>query len=167
MGGIDHAPLVVACDDGVMARRPASIWPSCSLTGKLSLTVALTKADRVDGARVSEVRAEVAAVGEFGFTHATLFRHGGDGKPGSTSYAHLRQLPERTHPQHQRFRPAIDRAFPTGKGAGLVVTGTALSGEVNVGDTLWLTGVDKPTARAGCMRKTSRSTGRGPVSELR
>jgi selenocysteine-specific elongation factor len=25
-----------------------------------------------------------------------------------------------------------------------VVTGTALSGEVNVGDTLWLTGVDKP-----------------------
>lgn len=30
------------------------------------------------------------------------------------------------------------------KGAGLVVTGTALSGEVNVGDTLWLTGVNKP-----------------------
>ena len=38
---------------------------------------------------------------------------------------------------------AIDRAF-TVKGAGLVVTGTALSGEVNVGDTLWLTGVNKP-----------------------
>lgn len=30
------------------------------------------------------------------------------------------------------------------KGAGLVVTGTALSGEVNVGDTLWLTGVNTP-----------------------
>lgn len=38
---------------------------------------------------------------------------------------------------------AIDRAF-TVKGAGLVVTGTALSGEVTVGDTLWLTGVNKP-----------------------
>lgn len=38
---------------------------------------------------------------------------------------------------------AIDRAF-TVKGAGLVVTGTALSGEVNVGDTLWLTGVNTP-----------------------
>ena len=25
-----------------------------------------------------------------------------------------------------------------------MVTGTALSGEVNVGETLWLTGVDKP-----------------------
>lgn len=36
-----------------------------------------------------------------------------------------------------------DRAF-TVKGAGLVVTGTALSGEVNVGDTLWLTGANAP-----------------------
>lgn len=38
---------------------------------------------------------------------------------------------------------ALDRAF-TVKGAGLVVTGTALSGEVRVGDTLWLTGVNTP-----------------------
>jgi len=30
------------------------------------------------------------------------------------------------------------------KGAGLVVTGTALSGEVRTGDTLWLTGINKP-----------------------
>jgi selenocysteine-specific elongation factor len=63
-----------------------------------------------------------------------------------TGIAELRehlQLSARAHPQHQRFRLAIDRAF-TVKGAGLVVTGTALSGEVNVGDTLWLTGVDKP-----------------------
>jgi selenocysteine-specific elongation factor len=36
-----------------------------------------------------------------------------------------------------------------------VVTGTALSGEVNVGDTLWLTGVNKPMRVRGCMRKTS------------
>ncbi|MGS9149941.1 selenocysteine-specific translation elongation factor, partial [Salmonella enterica subsp. enterica serovar Infantis] len=32
----------------------------------------------------------------------------------------------------------------TVKGAGLVVTGTALTGEVNVGDTLWMTGVNTP-----------------------
>ncbi|SQB40496.1 selenocysteinyl-tRNA-specific translation factor [Citrobacter koseri] len=40
---------------------------------------------------------------------------------------HLRQLTGRAHPGHQSFRLAIDRAF-TVKGAGLVVTGTALSG---------------------------------------
>ncbi len=73
MGGIDHALLVVACDDGVMAQTREHL-AILQLTGKPSLTVALTKADRVDGARVSEVRAEVAAVlAEFGFTHATLF----------------------------------------------------------------------------------------------
>lgn len=41
-----------------------------------------------------------------------------------------------------RFRLAIDRVFNV-KGAGLVVTGTALSGQVSIGDTLWLTGIDK------------------------
>ncbi|STE82629.1 selenocysteinyl-tRNA-specific translation factor [Escherichia coli] len=43
------------------------------------------------------------------------------------------------HASQHSFRLAIDRAF-TVKGAGLVVTGTALSGEVKVGDSLWLTG---------------------------
>ncbi|HAU5005862.1 selenocysteine-specific translation elongation factor [Raoultella ornithinolytica] len=144
VGGIDHALLVVACDDGVMAQTREHL-AILQLTGKPSLTVALTKTDRVDEARVSEVRAEVEAVlAEFGFTHATLFATAATANRGVDKLrAHLRQLPERTHPQHQRFRLAIDRAF-TVKGAGLVVTGTALSGEVNVGDTLWLTGVDKP-----------------------
>jgi selenocysteine-specific elongation factor len=71
----------------------------------------------------------------------------------------------RAHPQHQRFRLALDRAF-TVKGAGLVVTGTALSGEVRVGDTLWLTGVNKPMRVRGCMRKISRPTGRMPGNAL-
>ncbi len=52
-------------------------------------------------------------------------------------------MPEREHASQHSFRLAIDRAF-TVKGAGLVVTGTALSGEVKVGDSLWLTGVNKP-----------------------
>ncbi|WP_434638141.1 selenocysteine-specific translation elongation factor [Klebsiella sp. I138] len=144
VGGIDHALLVVACDDGVMAQTREHL-AILQLTGNPSLTVALTKADRVDPARVNEVHAEVEAVlAEFGFTHATLFATAATENQGIDALRdHLRQLPERTHPQHQRFRLAIDRAF-TVKGAGLVVTGTALSGEVSVGDTLWLTGVDKP-----------------------
>ncbi|HCE8952630.1 TPA: selenocysteine-specific translation elongation factor [Raoultella ornithinolytica] len=144
VGGIDHALLVVACDDGVMAQTREHL-AILQLTGKPSLTVALTKTDRVDEARVSEVRAEVEAVlAEFGFTHATLFATAATENQGIAELReHLLQLSARAHPQHQRFRLAIDRAF-TVKGAGLVVTGTALSGEVNVGDTLWLTGVDKP-----------------------
>ena len=144
VGGIDHALLVVACDDGVMAQTREHL-AILQLTGQPTLTVALTKADRVETARVEEVKAEVEAVlAEFGFTGATLFAVAAtEGRGLAELREHLLQLSARARPQHQRFRLAIDRAF-TVKGAGLVVTGTALSGEVNVGDTLWLTGVDKP-----------------------
>jgi len=144
VGGIDHALLVVACDDGVMAQTREHL-AILQLTGRPTLTVALTKADRVDPARVSAVRQQVEAVlQELGFGAATVFVTAATQSQGIDALrAHLQQLPEREPLQHQRFRLAIDRAF-TVKGAGLVVTGTALSGEVSVGDTLWLTGVDKP-----------------------
>lgn len=73
VGGIDHALLVVACDDGVMAQTREHL-AILQLTGKPSLTIALTKADRVEAQRVEEVRGDVTAVlAEFGFTDATLF----------------------------------------------------------------------------------------------
>ncbi|ADO46428.1 selenocysteine-specific translation elongation factor [[Enterobacter] lignolyticus] len=144
VGGIDHALLVVACDDGVMAQTREHL-AILQLTGRPTLTVALTKADRVEPERVEIVRQQVdAVVRELGFGAATVFVTAATQGQGIDALrAHLLQLSERERPQHQRFRLAIDRAF-TVKGAGLVVTGTALSGEVRAGDTLWLTGVDKP-----------------------
>ncbi|EJF5605616.1 selenocysteine-specific translation elongation factor [Salmonella enterica] len=144
VGGIDHALLVVACDDGVMAQTREHLQ-ILQLTGNPQLTVALTKADRVDEARISEVREEVlAALDNYGFADAVLFvTAANEGRGIAELRAHLQQLPARLHAAQHRFRLAIDRAF-TVKGAGLVVTGTALSGEVNVGDTLWLTGVNTP-----------------------
>ncbi|MDT3409923.1 selenocysteine-specific translation elongation factor [Kosakonia cowanii] len=144
VGGIDHALLVVACDDGVMAQTREHL-AILQLTGNPALTVALTKADRVDDTRIAEVREEVEqTLREFGYPQATLFVTAAAEMRGIDALrAHLLQLPERAHPEHQRFRLALDRAF-TVKGAGLVVTGTALSGDVHVGDTLWLTGVNKP-----------------------
>lgn len=144
VGGIDHALLVVACDDGVMAQTREHL-AILQLTGNPALTVALTKADRVDEARINEVREEVEqTLREFGYPQATLFVTAAAEMRGIDELrAHLLQLPERAHPEHQRFRLALDRAF-TVKGAGLVVTGTALSGDVRIGDTLWLTGVNKP-----------------------
>ena len=144
VGGIDHALLVVACDDGVMAQTREHL-AILQLTGNPQLTVALTKADRVDDARVSEVRETVqATLREYGFADAALFvTVATKGRGIDELRHHLQQLSSRSHTSHHRFRLAIDRAF-TVKGAGLVVTGTALSGEVKVGDSLWLTGVNKP-----------------------
>ncbi|HGD3425497.1 TPA: selenocysteine-specific translation elongation factor [Enterobacter hormaechei] len=144
VGGIDHALLVVACDDGVMAQTREHL-AILQLTRNPHLTVALTKADRVDEARIDQVREEVlAALAEYGFEDAALFvTVATEGRGIDALREHLQQIPSREQASHHRFRLAIDRAF-TVKGAGLVVTGTALSGEVNVGDTLWLTGVNTP-----------------------
>ncbi|XUA19332.1 selenocysteine-specific translation elongation factor [Citrobacter sp. OP27] len=144
VGGIDHALLVVACDDGVMAQTREHL-AILQLTGKPTLTVALTKTDRVDTARIAEVRRQVVDVlRDYGFDDVSLFETAATQMQGIEALrAHLLQLGERQHVEHQRFRLAIDRAF-TVKGAGLVVTGTALSGEVSVGDTLWLTGANTP-----------------------
>lgn len=144
VGGIDHALLVVACDDGVMAQTREHL-AILQLTGNPQLTVALTKADRVDEARLNAVREAVqATLREYGFADAPLFvTVATEGRGIDELRHHLQQLTSREHASHHRFRLAIDRAF-TVKGAGLVVTGTALSGEVNVGDTFWLTGANAP-----------------------
>ncbi|WP_318362565.1 selenocysteine-specific translation elongation factor [Enterobacter sp.] len=144
VGGIDHALLVVACDDGVMAQTREHL-AILQLTGQTTLTVALTKADRVDEARIAAVQDEVRdTLREYGFTSAAIFITAAIAQRGIDELReHLLRLPEREHVQHQRFRLAIDRAFNV-KGAGLVVTGTALSGEVRTGDILWLTGINKP-----------------------
>ena len=157
VGGIDHALLVVACDDGVMAQTREHL-AILQLTGKPSLTVALTKADRVSEARIDEVReAVLETLKEFGWQDAVLFVTAATNGTGIDKLReHLLALPERAHPRQHRFRLAIDRAF-TVKGAGLVVTGTALSGEVKVGDTLWLTGADKPMRVRGLHAQDSKT----------
>lgn len=157
VGGIDHALLVVACDDGVMAQTREHL-AILQLTGKPSLTVALTKADRVSEARIDEVReAVLETLKEFGWQDAVLFVTAATNGTGIDKLReHLLALPERAHPRQHRFRLAIDRAF-TVKGAGLVVTGTALSGEVKVGDMLWLTGADKPMRVRGLHAQDSKT----------
>ncbi|BDH44136.1 selenocysteine-specific translation factor [Salmonella enterica subsp. enterica serovar Choleraesuis] len=144
VSGIDRALLVVACDDGVMAQTLEHLT-ILQLAGVPELSVALTKADRVDAGRLAEVEQQVRqVVTEMGWRDATLFHTSAQTGLGIAELQqHLLALSERPQRDGQRFRLAIDRAFSV-KGAGLVVTGTAHSGEVSVGDTLWLSGADKP-----------------------
>jgi len=149
IGGIDHALLVVACDDGVMAQTREHL-AILRLSGRPALTVALTKADRVDEARVDEVRRQVRdELARQGWPDAPLFVTAAVRDRGIDALrAHLLALRPDEHALTRRFRLAIDRAFSV-KGAGLVVTGTALGGQVAVGDTLWLTGADAPVRVRG------------------
>lgn len=149
VGGIDHALLVVACDDGVMAQTREHL-AILRLSGHPALTVALTKADRVDEARVEEVRQQLdEELTRQGWQQAPVFVTAAPQSQGIDALrAHLLALRPDEHAVTRRFRLAVDRAFSV-KGAGLVVTGTALGGQVAVGDTLWLTGADAPVRVRG------------------
>ncbi|CAI1105001.1 selenocysteine-specific translation elongation factor [Serratia ficaria] len=149
IGGIDHALLVVACDDGVMAQTREHL-AILRLSGRPALTVALTKADRVEATRIDEVRRQVNdELARQGWPGAPLFvTAAAEGRGIAALREHLLALRPGERGVTRRFRLAVDRAFSV-KGAGLVVTGTALGGRVAVGDTLWLTGADTPVRVRG------------------
>lgn len=146
IGGIRHILLIIACDDGVMAQTREHL-AILRLAGRPQISVVLTKADRVLAERVEEVRQEITELLlSDGWPESPVFvtsSHTGEGL--DTLRAHLRlhhQQQASDSRTEKRFRMAIDRVFSV-KGAGLVVTGTALAGRVSTGDTLWVTGSDK------------------------
>lgn len=74
------------------------------LTGNPTLTVALTKADRVDDARIQEVQQQVQDVlSDYGFAQATLFvTAANEGLGIDALREHLLQLPAREHARIRR-----------------------------------------------------------------
>ncbi|ARY99425.1 selenocysteine-specific translation elongation factor [Yersinia ruckeri] len=163
MGGIDHALLVVACDDGVMAQTHEHLT-ILRLSGRPKLTVALTKADRADEQQIAQVRQQVLAelvqqgwVAEQVSLFVTAANSGTGIDELRTHLAQLNRQQSDAQRIQRRFRLAIDRAFSL-KGSGLVVTGTVLAGQVAVGETLWLTGSDCPVRVRGIHAQNQSAT---------
>ena len=143
--GIDLVLLVVAADDGVMPQTREHL-AIVELLGIARAIVAITKCDRVEPARVETVREQVRTLlGPGPYAAAPLIALSSVTGQGVDT---LRQaLLEAQREVQQRsqtggFRLSIDRAFSV-PGAGIVVTGTAVSGVVAVGDTLRLGPLDK------------------------
>jgi selenocysteine-specific elongation factor len=136
--GIDHVMLVVAADDGPMPQTREHV-AILDLLGLSRGVIALTKADLVSDARLAEVSAEVQAM------LAPTALAGADVLPVSCVTGlgidalshHLAQARAALPAAHERghFRLAVDRSFSLA-GIGTVVTGTAVSGRVAVGDKL-------------------------------
>ena len=139
-GGIDCALLVVAADDGVMPQTREHL-AIVELLGIPHALVALTKIDRVEPARLVEVEEQVAGLLAAGpFAAAPLFAVARGRGAGSEALRAARAEQARAGAARAadgHFRLAIDRAFSVA-GAGVVVTGTALAGQVAVGDELLL-----------------------------
>ncbi|UVE17206.1 selenocysteine-specific translation elongation factor [Pseudomonas sp. LS44] len=138
--GIDLVLLVVAADDGVMPQTREHL-AIVELLGIPRARVALTKVDRVDAARVAEVREQIGSLLAGGpFAGAPI--HPVSSITGSgidmlrlTLAADAAVAGERRAEGH--FRLAVDRVF-TVDGAGLVAAGTAFAGQVRIGDELLL-----------------------------
>jgi len=138
--GIDHALLLVAADDGVMPQTLEHL-AVLSLLGVPRGTVAITKIDRVDAARLDEVRAEVLALLDgTGLDEAPVIAVSASSGEGLARLReHLIAESGRTLQREpsQAFRLAIDRRF-TLDGVGTVATGTVHAGRVQIGDELRL-----------------------------
>jgi selenocysteine-specific elongation factor len=136
--GIDLVLLAVSADDGVMPQTEEHL-DILHLLGVCRGIAAVTKVDLVAADRLAEVREEIEIL-----TAGTTL----EGAPviGVSSVTgqgleELRREIARQLAAYERrplpgyFRLPVDRAFLM-KGHGLVVTGTAVAGEVAVGDTL-------------------------------
>ncbi|AKM31711.1 selenocysteine-specific translation elongation factor [Pandoraea faecigallinarum] len=143
--GIDFALLVVAADDGIMPQTREHL-AILTMLGVKRGVVALSKADRVDAARLAAVTQEIGhwlagtplAQSDVIPVSATT--------PGDAGVSALREHLTRAagallasgnaaRRDGALFRLAVDRVF-TLAGHGTVVTGTAFAGTVRVGDTL-------------------------------
>jgi selenocysteine-specific elongation factor len=138
--GVGFALLVVAADDGVMPQTREHL-AILDLLGLGRGVVALTKSDRVDAARLTEVEAQIRAelVGT-GLAGAPVIPCSAVSGAGIADIACRLEEAAAAPPVRAGeggFRLAVDRCF-TVAGAGLVVTGAVHSGTVRVGDHLLL-----------------------------
>jgi len=139
--GMDLVLFTVAADDGVMPQTEEHL-DILHLLGVRRGVFVITKVDLVDAARIAAVREEIEILA----LDTTL--EGAPILPVSTVTGEglealrallLRQLeePVADNGWAGRFRLPIDRAFVV-RGHGLVVTGTAIAGQVAEGDVVRL-----------------------------
>jgi selenocysteine-specific elongation factor len=137
-GGIDLVVLVIAADEGVMPQTREH-FDICALLGIKNGLVALTKIDLVDSEWLDLVEEDVR-----GFLAGTFMEESpiiplsvvtGEGFPEFLSTLDKTIMRIEAHPDTGLFRLPVDRVF-TMKGFGTVVTGTLMSGKVNVGEAV-------------------------------
>lgn len=136
--GIDLALLVIACDDDVMPQTREHL-AIIELLGIARGIVALTKRDTVTPARLAEVAADVstllAPTRLAGIEIVPASSVTGEGVAALLASLDAAASATLSRTLSGRFRLAVDRVFSLA-GAGTVVTGTALSGMVRVGDAV-------------------------------
>ncbi len=139
--GIDLALLIVAADDSVMPQTREHL-EILKLLGLRHGVIALTKADLADDTLLEAVKTDIRQLvkGSF-FEEAPIIAtsaHSGRGIPELKQAIEAASARVESVKDRGFFRMSIDRAFAL-QGHGAVVTGSATSGVLRVGDEVeWL-----------------------------
>jgi selenocysteine-specific elongation factor len=145
IGGIDLVLMVIAADEGVMPQTREH-FAICRLLGISKGIVVLTKSDLVEPDLLDVLRLEIADLVEGSFLEAApvvaVSSRTGDGIDELREQV-LNALQSLSSRSDQGFlRLPIDRVFSM-KGFGTVVTGTLLSGQVQLEQNVALLPADK------------------------
>ena len=164
--GIDFALLVIAADDGVMPQTREHL-AILDLLGVSRGLVALSKVDLAESewlqAVEDDIRATLAPTALAGAPILTISAATGQGIESLRSALAAAAATHRPRRTGGRFRLAVDRCFSL-SGAGTVVTGSVMSGEVRIGDSV----VVSPSglvARVRSIHAQNRPAERGVVGE--
>lgn len=140
VSGIDRALVIIAADDGPMPQTNEHL-NVLSVLGVTDIDIVITKTDTVTPERVVEVTQRARELVDTRCdSEGKVFQVSsvtGDGIDALKSYLESLQPKVRDQALERGFRLSIDRRFHV-SGAGLVVTGTASTGTVSVGDHLIL-----------------------------
>jgi selenocysteine-specific elongation factor len=159
--GIDLALLVVAADDGVMPQTREHL-AVLELLGIPRALIALTKIDRADAARLSEVQAQVVALLSGSPLRDVPIFPVQATDPADAGLGALRAHLHECARGHERlssgqlFRLSIDRVF-TLPGHGTIVAGTVVSGIIHEQDTVTIMPSDR-SARVRSVHAQNRPT---------
>ncbi|MCX8110168.1 MAG: selenocysteine-specific translation elongation factor [Syntrophorhabdaceae bacterium] len=136
--GIDVVLLVVAADEGVMPQTKEHI-DICTMLGLKKAIVAITKKDLVDEEMVELVKEDIKD-----FLKDTIFAHAPlipvssvNGENIDLLKTVIRDVAMSTEERSRSgiFRLPVDRVF-TIKGLGTIITGTCISGSIEVGEEI-------------------------------
>jgi selenocysteine-specific elongation factor len=140
VSGIDRALVIIAADDGPMPQTSEHL-NVLSVLGVTDIDIVITKIDAVTPERVMEVAQKARELVDARCeSEGKVFQVSsitGDGI--ATLKSHLESVRPKGRDQalERGFRLSIDRRFHV-SGAGLIVTGTASTGTISVGDHLIL-----------------------------
>ena len=136
--GIEVILLVVAADEGVMPQTREHL-AACEVLGIRRAVVAITKVDRVEPELAVLAGEEASATLAGRFEHEVVLVSAKTGQGLDELRLAIKRALDKTPPRaaSPRAHLSVDRAFSV-KGAGTVVTGTLVRGELKVGDDLFV-----------------------------